>query len=236
MITVLSLALAAAPVQPTVPMDRTISVPGDADIKVAPDQVLLTLSVVTVEKSVSKSKAVNDERVAKTLAVLKKAGIAEKDLQTDQISIEPVYDNGSSYGKAKDPDGYQTSKSITVLLREVSKFEGLLAAVLEAGTNRVQGITFQTSELRKHRDAARSLALKAAKEKAEAMAKEYGMKVGKARLIAESSSGWSGPMALRGNVMQNAMQSAGGAFEGSESFAAGQIAIHASVTVTFDLE
>jgi len=222
-------------VAPGNPVDRLISVSGDADVKVAPDQVLLSLEVVTVEKTVSKSKTANDEKVAKTLATIKKAGVAEKDLQTDQLRIEPVNDSGYSYTKAKDPDGYQTTKSITILLRDVSKFEGLLAAVLEAGTNRVQGITFQTSELRKHRDAARALALKAAKEKAEAMAKEYGLKVGKARSISESSSTWGGPF-LRGNLAQNAAQNIGGGGDSSESFAAGQIAIHATVQVSFDLE
>ncbi len=216
--------------------DRSISVSGEADVKVAPDQVLLVLSVVTVDKSVTKSKALNDERVAKTFVALRKV-VADKDVQTDRVSIEPVYDNGYSYGKAKDPDGYQTSKSMTVLLRDVSKFEALLTAMLEAGTNRVEGITFQTSELRKHRDAARALALKAAKEKAEAMAKEYGMKVGKPRTIGENSSWWGGPY-LRGNVAQNMSQNAvgGGGGEGSDVFAAGQIAVRANVSVTFDLE
>jgi uncharacterized protein YggE len=218
------------------PVERSISVSGDAEVKVAPDQVQLMLAIETAEKTVSKAKALNDERLARTLAVLKKQGIAEKDLQTDQVSINPVNDSGSyGYSKMKEPDGFQVRRSISVLLRDVSKFEGLLTAVLEAGTNHVEGISFQTSELRKHRDTARALALKAAKEKAEAMAKEYGLKVGKARSIAESSSGWAGPY-LRGGVAQNMVQNVGGGGESSEAFAAGQISVRATVSVTFDVE
>lgn len=226
----------AMTVAPATPVDRTISTSGDAEVKVAPDQVQVMLSVVTADKTVAKSKAANDDRVAKTLAVLQKSGIAPKDLQTDQLSIEPVNDsNGYSYSKTKEPDGYQTRRSITVLLRDVTKFEALLTAVLESGTNHVDGISFQTSELRKHRDAARSMALKAAKEKAEAMAKEYGLKVGKARSISEGSSSFGSPY-LRGGLAQNMVQNVGGGGEASDTFAAGMISVRATVNVSFDLE
>lgn len=222
---------------PTAPVDRTISTSGDAEVKIAPDQVQLMISVVTADKTVARSKAANDERVAKTLSVLQKNGIAPKDLQTDQISIEPVNDSNSySYSKTKEPDGYQTRRSIAVLLRDVTKFEVLLTAVLEAGTNHVDGISFQTSELRKHRDAARSMALKAAKEKAEAMAKEYGLKVGKPRSISESSSSFFGNPYLRGGMAQNMVQNVGGGGEASDTFAAGMISVRATVNVSFDLE
>jgi uncharacterized protein YggE len=231
-----SAALALALVMTAAPVERTISVSGDAEVKVAPDQVQVMLAVETAEKTVAKAKAANDERLARTLAVLKKQGIAEKDLQTDQVSITPVNDSGSyGFSKTKEPDGYQVRRSVSVLLRDVTKFEVLLTAVLEAGTNHVEGISFQTSELRRFRDQARALALKAAKEKAEAMAKEYGLKVGKPRTIAETSSGWAGPF-LRGGMAQNLTQSVGGSPESSDTFAAGQISVRATVSVTFDLD
>lgn len=219
--------------------DRSISVTGDAEVKVAPDQVQLLFTVITTDKTVSKAKSLNDERVSKTLAVLQKQGIASKDVQTDRVQMEAVSDSGYSYTKQKDPDGYQVRKSVAVLLRDVTKFEAVLSAVLEAGVNQVDGISFQTSELRKHRDAARAMALKAAKEKAEAMAKEYGLKIGKARTIGEQSSWWGMPYFQRGGGAQNMMQNVsggGGGGEPSDTFAPGQIAIRATVNVTFDLE
>lgn len=216
------------------PVDRSITVTGDAEVRIAPDQVQLMLGVVTVDKNVSKAKTANDERVAKSLAVLQKGGIAGKDLQTDQLSIEPVSDSG--YSRVRDPDGYQVRRSIVVMLRDVAKFEALLTSVIEAGANQVDGISFQTSELRKHRDAARAMALKAAKEKAEAMAKEYGLKVGKARSISESSSWWGSPVMRAGGFAQNMAQNVGGGAEPSDTFAAGMISVRASVNVVFDLE
>lgn len=216
------------------PVDRSITVNGDAEVRIAPDQVQLMLGVVTVDKNVSKAKTANDERVAKTLAVLQKGGVAAKDLQTDQLSIEPVSDSG--YSRVRDPDGYQVRRSIVVMLRDVTKFEALLTSVIEAGANQVDGISFQTSELRKHRDAARAMALKAAKEKAEAMAKEYGLKVGKARSISESSSWWGSPVMRAGGFAQNMVQNVGGGGEPSDTFAAGMISVRATVNVAFDLE
>jgi hypothetical protein len=130
-------------------------------------------------------------------------------------------------------------RSIVVTLRDVKRFEELLAAVLESGTNRVDGLEFRTTALRKHRDAARALALKAAREKAEAMAAELGCKVGKPVTISEGAAGaglwaWGG---RRGNQMtQNVMGEApSGGGEGSEGFAPGQISVTASVNVSFEL-
>jgi hypothetical protein len=235
--TLISCLFNAGPPVTSSPAERTIAVTGEAEVKVAPDMVQLMLAVETTEKTVSKAKAVNDERVGKTLATVRKWGVAEKDVQTDQISIQPVSDGSYSYSKTKDPDGYVVRRSVVATLRDVSKFESLLTAVLEAGTNRVESISFQTSELRKHRDTARRDALRAAKEKAEAMAKEYGLKAGKARTISEQESWWGGPVAFRGAaMMQNATQNAGGGAEGTDPFAIGQISIRANVNVTFDLD
>lgn len=221
---------------PATPVDRTISTSGDAEVKIAPDQVQLSLSVVTADKTVAKSKAANDERVAKTLAVLQKNGIAPKDLQTDQISIEPVNDsNGYSYSKTKEPDGYQTRRSIAVLLRDVTKFEALLTAVLESGTNRVDGISFQTERAAQTPRRRAGDGAQGREEKAEAMAKEYGLKVGKARSITEASSSFGSPF-LRGGMAQNMVQNVGGGGEASDTFAAGMISVRATVNVSFDLE
>ncbi len=220
---------------PTPPPPRSITVTGDAEVKVAPNLVVLSLSVETTEKTVAKAKAANDQRMARTLDVLKKVGIAPKDLQTDRVTIDPVRDSGS-YSKPE-PDGYVVRKALVVTLREPAQFEAVLTAVLEAGTNRVDDIEFRTTELRPLRDQARALALKAAKEKATAMAGELGMKVGKPQAINEQPTWWGmgGMRARMGGMAQNVMQDRGGG-EASDTFAVGQIAVKAQVSVTFDLE
>ena len=141
-----------------------------------PDEVILTLGVETWNKNMEIAKGQNDAIVARVFALADEYGIAPEHVQTDYVSIEPRYRNG--YYDERDFIGYFVHKTLVITLRDLDKFEDLLADALEAGVNYVHGIQFRTTELRKHRDEARALAIRAAKEKAEALAGELGQEVG----------------------------------------------------------
>ena len=84
----------------------------------------------------------------------------------DRYIIEPVYDNYNAlYIK-----GYRIYNTVAITLRDVSKTSKVIAVALKAGANQVVNVDLYTSELRKYRDQARDLAMKAAKEKAQALA------------------------------------------------------------------
>ena len=125
--------------------------------------------------------------VKQVLAAAEQLGIPAKDIQTDHISIEPRYRD--SY-EQRDFIGYFVRQTIVITLKDVSQFEDLLTAVLDAGANYVHGIQFRTTELRKHKDEARALAINAAREKAVALAQELDQKVGKPYSIREDQEGW----------------------------------------------
>jgi uncharacterized protein YggE len=74
---------------------------------------------------------------------------------------------------------HSVTRRIAVILHDLSKFESLLSGVLQAGVNYVHNIEFRNTELRKHRARARSMAILAAREKAVALAKDLGQKVGR---------------------------------------------------------
>ena len=224
----------------TIGGSNSISVNGEAEIRVVPDEVALTLGVETFDKILKSAKSLNDERIKKTIAVAKGYGILAEHIQTDYIGIEPRYQN---YDLTKDLLGYAVRKTVVIRLKDISKFEDLLSDALEAGVTHVHGIEFRTTELRKHRDEARKLALKAAREKAELLANEVGRKLGKALSIGELSFGyWSSYGSGWGNrygsgMSQNVVQNIGGASMGSDStLAPGQIAIRATVGASFVLE
>jgi hypothetical protein len=218
---------------------RTVTVTGEAEVKVVPDEVVLTLGVETVNKELLAAKSENDRRVKAIIKAASDAGVAAKDVQTDFIQIEPRYRDGY---EQKDFIGYFVQKTVVVTLRDVSKFESLLTAVLQAGANYVHGIDFRTSALRKHRDEARALAIKAAKEKAAALAGDLGKRIGNPRSIQEGSMGsWSSYGGWWGRgygqaMTQNVIQSVQGGTSGSEAFAPGTISVKASIGVTFELE
>ena len=224
-------ALASADILPR----RSISVTGDAEMKVAPDQVILTLAVETLDKDLLLAKKQNDERVKKVLAVTSQFKIESKHVQTEQISIDPRY---SDYSSKRTFEGYAVRKTIVICLKDLARFEDVLTELLKAGTNSVPGIEFQSTELRKHRDQARLMATKAAREKAVAIAGELGAKVGKPHSISENSVNVYGSRG--GYNMMNAQNSmsegTGPADTSSTGFAPGQISIRASVTVDFDLD
>ena len=217
-----------------------ISVTGEAEIRVVPDEVILTLGVETWDKTMAIAKGQNDAIVARVFSLADDHGIAPEHVQTDYVSIEPRYRDG--YYEQRDFIGYFVHKTLVITLRDLGKFEDLLADALEAGVNYVHGIQFRTTELRKHRDEARALAIRAAKEKAEALAGELDQEVGDPKMIQEvQNSWWSGYNSWWGSrwgngMTQNVIQEMGAeAFTGDAGLAPGQIAITARVSVTFQL-
>ncbi|MBN1220437.1 MAG: SIMPL domain-containing protein [Anaerolineae bacterium] len=226
----------AAPTDPGV-----ITVTGDAEVRVVPDEVILTLGVETWDKNLNTAKRQNDDRVKAVIALARGYGVEPRYIQTDHISIEPRYED---YYERERLIGYFVRKTIVITLKDLTKFEDLLTGTLEAGANFVHGIQFRTTELRQHRDQARALAIKAAQEKATALAGELGQHVGKPRNIhEEQNSWWSWYNSWWGSrwhgaaMAQNVIQEVGpdpAVFD--DGLAPGQITVNARVSVTFELE
>jgi uncharacterized protein YggE len=239
---VLVLALVAwTDSQPSTQAPRLVTVTGDAEVRVIPDEVILTLGVETWDKNLEVAKSQNDRIVANVLSLATEHGIEPQHVQTDYVSIEPRYRNG--YYEERDFIGYFVRKTIVVTLRDLSLFENMLSDALQAGVNYVHGIEFRTTELRAHRDEARALAIKAAQEKATALAGELGQSVGDPQAIQEIHSGWwSGYNSWWGtywgnNMSQNVIQEAGVvAAMTDNSIAPGQIRVSAKVSVSFALQ
>lgn len=220
--------------------ERRITVTGDADVRVVPDEVVLTLGVETDDLDLTAAKAENDARVARVVAAARDAELPDNLIRTDFLRVEPRH-------RFDGPDriflGYWVQKSVSLTLREVDGFENLLSSTLEAGANYVHGIQFRTTELRAHRDRARALALTAAREKAEDMAGQLGHRVGRTILIREDRSSWWSSYGgwwgggRGGTMAQNVVQNAPGGGPGVEGVTApGQISVTAQVTVTFELQ
>ena len=218
-----------------------INVSGSAEVKVVPDEVYLRLGVETRDISLDAAKRQNDDRTEKILKQLKKKGVPEKNIQTDFMSVEPEYDYNVLRVKSV---AYVVRKSVEVKLTELRRFEEVLTEALENGVTHVHGIDFRTSQLRKHRDEARAMAIRAAKEKADALAAELGVRRGKVQSINENTWGgwwgWSGGYGWGGRgqgMMQNAVQERAGASDVEErTLSVGQISVSATVNVTFGID
>ena len=216
--------------QVTCPNQRLITVTGTAEIRVAPDEAILTVGVDSHDRELAAAKMQNDARVKKALAVAHEAGIGEKDIQTSTLTLGP------NYSEERIPKllGYDASQTITLTLKDLSKYEALMTNLLQAGVNRVEGVQFLVSEPRKFKDEARSQAIRAAREKAAAMAAEVGQSIGKPWEIAEL--GPEEPYALN-TVQVSASRGLRNAFESEQTpLASGQVNIRALVRISFLLD
>jgi uncharacterized protein len=217
---------------------RIISVSGESEIKVMPDQVVIVMGVEKIDKDMTVSKNQNDDMVKAIIDVANRNGVGKTDVATEYFSVEPKYYRDDQ----KDTFlGYNVRRRVSITLKDVSKYEGLIGDLLAAGVVSIQSVQFQITELRKYRDQARGNAIKAAKEKAIAMASELGLKIGAAQKISEGGSryyswygGWYDYGYGRG-MSQNSFQeiNSGGA---DLPMALDKISVSASVSVSFELQ
>ena len=208
---------------------RLITVTGEAEVNVPPNEVVFDLTVQTIHKDLRTAKSQTDDRLKKIIELTRKYKIQAKDVQTDYIKLEPRY-RGNDESRLF--IGYSVRKDLLFTLRDVSQAEELLSELIESGVSRLNSVRFQTSEMRKYRDQARAMAIQAAQEKAVALTSQIGQKIGKAYSIEEEAPQRIASMA---NYSQNALTSIDGASESEGTLALGQIKVSARVTVKFEL-
>lgn len=213
-----------------------ITVTGQAEIKVAPDEVVFNLEVETLNKDLAAAKSLNDESVKKVLALARSYRIPPQKVQTDYISVEPKYYQPSGpedRGREREFLGYEVSKRIVIILSDVSRTESLLSDVLTTGVNYVRGVEFRSTQIRKHKDQARMLAIRAAQEKAVALTREIGQTIGKAYSIREDEPGSYDNRSRSNNFVISGVATSS---EDETTIALGQISIQARVVVSFELK
>ena len=226
------LAFAAAAAADDSNGKRYITVTGMADVKAVPDQVIINFGVNSESREIAAAKKDNDVKTKKILEALKQNGIDERDIQTDRISIQPRYD----YSGKQVLIGYTVTKNITVLLCTLEKYETVAESILEAGSNYLNGVEFVVSDKRKYADEARVLALKAAQEKAKAMAAALGRRTGKPLAIEELQTEQQ-PYRAAGKMAANVMMdSLSAESESGGTLSAGTVKISAGVMVKFELK
>lgn len=212
-----------------------VTTTGNSEVKVVPDLADLRFDIELRNTNLKTALAQEAEKMSQLVAALKAAGIGERDLQTSQVTINPVYqqENGT-YAETAKIAFFSVSQTVGCTLRDIQKITAITTRAIDAGANRVSGVTLRTSKLRQYRDQARVMAVKAAKEKALALAGELGSKVGKPHSITEQSS--EIPTLLLGNSFAQNAAAAPGDSGSNSAFEPGTISISATVTVAFVLE
>lgn len=197
-----------------------------------PDLAVFTAGVVSEGKTAGEALTANAAAMIRVIATLKKAGIADKDIQTSQINLNPVYGQpviGPSGQMVQEPRivGYQASNTVTIRSRDIKGFGKVLDALVASGSNQINGPAFQMSDPRAAMDEARGDAMKQARVRAELYAKASGLRVVRIVSISEGG-GYSPPQPVYAMAKSADASSA-------TPIAAGEVEAQVSVTIQFEL-
>ena len=225
MILLFSVGMVQAQEVKTVPQ---ISVSGEGKIKVTPDEAIITVAVENTGKEAAEVKKKNDEIVDKVLKLIKQRGIPTADYQTQRVNLYKNYDyNTKKYN-------YVANQTISIYLKDLSKYDKLMIDLVDNGINTIQGVEFKSSKIKEYESQARKKAMVDAKQKAEDYVSVLvGQKVGKALVISDNSyTNYPRPVYA-------SMKSVDVAYEQmpeKETLAIGEIEIISNVSVSFVLE
>lgn len=155
------------------------------ETRIAPDMASISLGVNTETPTAAQAMAANAAQMTRVMAALTAAGVAAKDIQTSNLSLNAQYD----YENNQPPKlrGYQASNTVTIIVHDLSKLGQAVDATVKAGANQVNGISLGVSDSSAAEDAARLKAVKALQAKANLYANATGYKV--SRMITLSESG-----------------------------------------------
>jgi len=123
------------------------------------------------------------------MEVLKNKGVDSKDIRTINYSINPQYDYANGVQQL---NGYNVSQNVEVKLRDMDLASSILALAGDNELNQVGSLEFTFDDQEKFLQEARVKAIKNAKEKAETLAKEAGVHLG--RIISINENSYPGPV------------------------------------------
>lgn len=212
---------------PTQPAQGTLlQINADGTSEARPDLATINLGVTTEGQTAQAALQENARRMTALNAALRRAGIAERDIQTSNVSVYPQ----QQYRENQAPliTGYQANNTVNVRVRNVNNLGRVIDAVVAAGGNTVNGVSFSHADPEAQLDAARRDAIAEARRRADLYASALNMRV--VRIVAVSEGGgYSPPMPMPMERMAMAGNDA------STPIAPGEIETRVSVGVTFEL-
>lgn len=198
------------------------------EVKVQPDKADITFGVMTEAATAAEAMSENASRMAEVMRALTRAGIAERDIQTSGLNLHAQYD----YQQNEPPRlrGYQATNRVTVLVRDVSRVGTTADAVVTAGVNQIDGISFGLIDATDAENQARQLAVHALQSKAQVYAQATGLRLAGLRSLTEGG-GYQPqppmPMYRMAAVAQDAAA--------STPVAAGELTVRIDITGVYDL-
>ncbi|MBS0226351.1 MAG: SIMPL domain-containing protein [Proteobacteria bacterium] len=205
-----------------------LSVSADGTSKRVPDVASISTGVVTRAVDANAAMRDNANQMAKVMAAIKAAGVAERDIQTSGVNLNPDY----NYTPNKPPKitGYEARNTVSVKVRDIGKLGKVMDSLVAAGANDLNGPSFEVDKPDEAYDEARRSALEKAQARAEMYAKALGLRVRRIVSIDESGSGFPRPMPMMRTMAMAAPKAAA-----DTEVSPGEASLSAHLNVVFEL-
>jgi uncharacterized protein len=222
-----------------------IQATGVGVVEAQPDIAIISLGVETFADSVSSARGEAANAMDAMLTVLRAAGVADEDLETQYFNIQPEYtydqvtttlENGQKVARSERRlTGYRVTNTLSVTIRDLDAIGTIVDSVADAGgdATRLNNISFTIDDGSALEAQARELALLDAVAKADLYASVTGVERGKLVTIVETS-GTQYPQVARA-------ESAKLGFDGDTAYAptailAGDLQVRVTVQTVFGID
>jgi uncharacterized protein YggE len=211
----------------TAPAMLTLS--AEAEVQAAPDIADIGAGVVTQAPDAQAALAANSTQMTRVVAALRKAGVADRDIQTAGLNLQPQY----RYEQNQAPilTGFQASNRVQVTLRDIKGSGKVIDTLVKEGANQIDGPNFRVSAPEPLLDKARAEAVRKARARAELYAQAAGLKVKRITSISEGFEQRPPMPMMRSVAMADAAPAAP-----PPPMAPGEVGLVARVTMAFELE
>jgi len=213
------------------PSSPYIQVNGHAELLVAPDMAYVSLTLEKTDLDAKAARADVEDRTAKVIALARKVGIAEKDIDAPSVTVYPQYgwvvDNSVAIKRAYKLTGHHVTRGVTLTLRDLSRYGELVDGLFDAGVTDLGNVSMDRSDRAGLQQKARGLAVVDAHDKAAGLAQSAGVTLGPIFSINDQSAA-EGPRPL-----MLARAAGASADSAAPEYISGKIGIGADVTVYY---
>jgi uncharacterized protein YggE len=198
------------------------------EVKAAPDMATITFGVQTEAVTAQEAMRDNAAQMTRVVAALRRAGVAERDIQTSGLNLSAQYD----YVQNEPPKlrGYQAVNRVTVVINDLTKVGATADAVVAAGVNQIDGISFGLKDPTAAENQARQLAVRNLQAKAQLYAQSLNVPLSGIRNLTEGGGYTPQPpmpmFAARAMSMDRAE---------STPVAAGELTVRIDITGVYDI-
>ena len=212
------------------PNATLLSISAEGKSARTPDIATFTAGVTSQGDTAGAALTANSADMTRVIAALKRTGIADRDIQTSNLSLNPIYapqrqlPDGTVTPVQPKIVGYQVNNSVSVRQRKLGDYGKVIDTLVTAGANQVNGPSFDMENPDPATDEARTEAIGKARARAALYARAAGLKVGRILSISESG-GWSPPQPVMYRMAK----------ADAAPVQAGELSLNVTVSVQFEL-